>query len=325
MNGVELEMKFISLINKRNMLFLFLTIVGGGMVYTPLRDLLANPPRSEYYSHILLIPVVSGFFLFMGRKEIFSNLEYSYTTGIPLLAIGTLVYMFGWTGGQTLNQNDYASLMTFAVVLFWIGGFVLLYGTRAFRNALFPLLFLVFMIPIPSILMEKTISVLLTGSTAATHMLFKLTGIPFLKEGAVFRLPGMSIELAKECSGIRSSLGLFITGILAGHLFLRTGWKKFALVLFVYPITVLKNGIRILTLSSLAVYVDERFITQSFLHKSGGFLFYIPALCLLAIVLWALRKTEKKLGDVVYPLTQKATVFETVDECVEGNPPKPCA
>ena len=140
--------------------------------------------------------------------------------------------------------------------------------------------------------MEKTISLLLAGSTAAAHVLFKLTGMPFLREGAAFHLPGMSIEVAKECSGIRSSLGLFITGILAGHLFLKTGWKKFVLVLFVYPITVLKNGIRIVTLSSLAVYVDERFITQSFLHRSGGFLFYIPALFLLGIVLWWLRRTE---------------------------------
>jgi exosortase/archaeosortase family protein len=59
---------------------------------------------------------------------------------------------------------------------------------------------------------------------------------------------------------------------------------------------VLKNGIRIVTLSSLAVYVDERFITQSFLHRSGGFLFYIPALFLLGIVLWWLRKTEPTLS-----------------------------
>ena len=292
MKGIELEIRLISLINKRNILFLLLSIGAVGMIYTPLRDLLANPTRSEYYSHILLIPLVSGFFLYMGRKEIFSNLKYSYNIGIPLLIIGVLLYMIGWFKGQSLTQNDYASLTTFSVILSWIGGFILFYGTQAFRMAIFPLLFLVFMIPIPSILMEKLISILLAGSTAATHMLFNFTGIPFLKEGSVFHLPGMSIQVAKECSGIRSSLGLFITGILAGHLFLRTGWKKLILVLFVYPITVLKNGIRIVTLSSLAVYVDERFITQSFLHRSGGFLFYIPALILLGIVIWWLRKTE---------------------------------
>src|SRR4030042_2567995 len=147
----------------------------------------------------------------MGRKEIFSNPKYFYSTGIPVLVIGVLLYVLGWFKGQNLNQNDYASLMTFSVILFWIGAFILFYGTQAFRNALFPLLFLVFMIPIPSILMEKTISVLRAGSTSATHMLFYLTGIPFLKEGSAFHLPGISIQVAKECSGIRSSLGLVIT------------------------------------------------------------------------------------------------------------------
>jgi exosortase len=165
---------------------------------------------------------------------------------------------------------------------------------QAFRMAIFPLLFLIFMIPIPNMLMEKIISALLAGSTAATHILFNLIGIPFSREGSVFHLPGMSIEVAKECSGIRSSLGLFITAILGGYLFLRTGWKKVVLALFVFPMTVFKNGIRIVSLSVLAIHVDEKFITQGFLHRSGGFLFYIPALLLLGIVLWRLRKSEQR-------------------------------
>jgi exosortase len=278
----------------RNLLFLLLTIAAVGMTYTPLRDLLANAERSDYYSHILLIPLVSGFFFYTGRKEIFSSLKYSYTAGIPLLVIGSLLYLFGGSKVQNLNQNDYTSLIMFSVICFWIGAFVLLYGANAFRKALFPLLFLIFMIPIPSVLMEKSISALLAGSTMSTDILFRLTGIPFLKEGSVFHLPGMGIEVAKECSGIRSSLGLFITAILAGHLFLKSFQKKVVLALFVFPITVLKNGFRIVTLSSLAVYVDEKFITQSFLHHSGGFLFYIPALLLLGVVVWWLRKLEQR-------------------------------
>jgi len=278
----------------RHLLFLLLTLLAVLMGYTPLGDLLRLTDHKEYYSHILLIPLVSGYFFYTGRKAIFSNLKYSSTIGVPVILSGILLYLLGWDKGYQLNQDDYSSLMTFSVILFWIGGFVLVYGTNAFREAMFPILFLVFTIPIPSVLMEKTISALLAGSTVATDILFKLTGIPYLKEGAVFHLPGMSIEVAKECSGIRSSLGLFITAILAGHLFLQTFKKKAVLALLVFPITVLKNGFRIVTLSSLAVYVDEKFLTQSFLHHSGGFLFYIPALLLLGIVLWWLRKLETK-------------------------------
>jgi exosortase len=286
----------IKLINKRNLLFIFLSIVAVVMGYTPLRDLLTSGARSDYYSHILLIPLVSAYLIYSGRKTIFAALRYSYTAGILLLIIGLLLYALGWNRGHLLNQNDYASLMTFSVLIFWIGAFIWLYGTQAFRSAIFPLLFLVFMIPIPNALMERIIYLLLVGSNEVTYTLFGLTGIPFLKDGFTFHLPGVSIEVAKECSGIRSSLGLFITSILAGHLFLRTGWEKFTLAIFVFPITVLKNGIRIVTLSLLAIHVDQKFLTDSFLHHSGGFIFFIPALILLGLVLWLLRRSEKAEG-----------------------------
>jgi exosortase len=290
--SVEWIKPMIGYFNRRNILFLVLSIGAVCMVYTPLQDLLTNAERSEYYSHILLIPLVSGFFFYTGRKEIFSNLEYSYNIGIPLLIVGALIYVLGWYQRHPLNQNDYSSLMSFSTIVFWIGAFILFYGMQAFRMAIFPLLLLAFMIPIPSILMDRIIYFLLIGSNGVTQVLFKLAGVPFSREGFIYELPNISIEIGEECSGIRSSLGLFITGIVAGHLCLRTGWKKFILVLFVFPITVLKNGIRIVTLSALAIYVNEKFVTQSFLHRSGGFVFYIPALFLLGLVLWYLRKTE---------------------------------
>jgi exosortase/archaeosortase family protein len=83
---------------------------------------------------------------------------------------------------------------------------------------------------------------------------------------------------------------LFISSVLAGHFFLGRFWKKFVLALFVFPVTVFKNGIRIMTLSLLGAYMDERWLTDSFLHHSGGFVFFIPALGLLGLALWALRK-----------------------------------
>jgi len=290
MKGIELNTPAATHINTRNVLFFALTTLAVGMVYTPLRDLLTTATRTEYYSHILLIPLVSGFFLYTGRKAIFANLKYSYTIGIPLLIIGVLIYVLGWYERHQLNQNDYSSLMTSSVIIFWMGAFVLSYGMQSFQKGMFPLLFLALMVPIPSILLDEIIFLLQIGSTEATALFFRITGMPFHREGFVFDLPGIGIEVSRECSGIRSSLGLFITGILGCHLFLRTRWKKIILLLAVFPITVLKNGIRIVTLSSLAIYVDEKYITQSFLHQSGGIVFFIPSLILLVLVLRLLRE-----------------------------------
>ena len=284
----------IAYINKRNVLFFLLSIIATWMVYSPLNDLLISAAQSDYYSHIPLIPLASGYLIYRRRKAIFKDLEYSYSIGFPLMILGLLLYGLGRNQRNQINLNDYSSFMTVFVLVFWMGGFILSYGTRAARIAIFPLAFLCFMIPVPTVLMDKVISFLLIGSDEITYLIFELAGIPVSREGFVFQLPGISIEIAKQCSGIRSSLALFITGILAAHFFLKSRWKKAILICSILPIAILKNGIRIVTLSTLAVYVDEKFITQGFLHKSGGFVFYLPALVLLGLILWGLRKSERE-------------------------------
>jgi exosortase len=282
----------------RKVLIFAATAVAILMVFGPLRGLVTSSESMEYYSHIMLIPFVSGYFFYLKRKELSPKKEYTFGPGIVVAVIGITLYFIGKNLRGMLNENDYCSLIVFSGLVFWVGAFILVYGTRGLSTASFPLLFLLFLIPIPSVLMEKIIYGLQVGSVKATELLLALSGVPFMREGFIFHLPGINIEVAKQCSGIRSSLALFITAIFAGHLFLRGGWKKVILALSVFPITVFKNGIRITTLSLLGVYVDKKFITQSLLHSSGGYFFFIPALVLLGIVLWFLRKREKKIGEI---------------------------
>jgi exosortase len=256
-------------------------------------DLIVLSLGNQYYSHIILIPFISGHFMYLRRKAIFSDIHYAYTAGIILLIIGSILYLTGKTYGIKLDRNDYLSLMTFSNLIFWMGGFVLFYGIRAFRKCAFPLLFLIFLVPIPGLLMERIIILLQTGSAEATYVLLKLTGIPFLREGFIFHLPGISIEVAKECSGIRSSIALSIMGIILSNMFLQTGWRRIILLLTIFPLAIIKNGIRVVTLSWLAVYIDKSFITNSRLHHEGGIFFFLIALTLLAPILWLLRKSEK--------------------------------
>ena len=124
---------------------------------------------------------------------------------------------------------------------------------------------------------------------------FKLTGVPIFREGFAFYLPNLSLEVASVCSGIRSSIALFITSILAGHLFLDKTWSKVLLVISIYPITIFKNGLRIVVLGLLSSYVDRRFLS-GWLHTSGGIPFFVLALGFLGSVLWGLRKIEKKVS-----------------------------
>ena len=276
---------------KRNMVFFLLIILSCLMIFQPVKDLFNFSHQREYYSHIVFIPLISIYLIYLNRKTIFENRSYSYKIGVPLLMTGAIFYLVGENWYIRLNQNDYSSLIIFSTVIILIGGFISCYGIQAFHSAIFPLLFLLFMIPIPSLIMDKLIYFLQVGSTEFTNVLFMASGVPYLRDGFIFHLPGMSVEVAKECSGIRSGLALFITALLAGHLFLRTWWKKVILVVCIFPIAMFKNGIRITTLTLLGTYVDPR-ILQSSLHQEGGIPFFIIALLLMAPVLFFLRKSE---------------------------------
>jgi exosortase len=282
--GVRVRMTFV--------LMLACACIAVLLAYPALRSLM-SAGRNDYYSHIFLIPFVTGYFLFAERKRIFSDTRYCWTAGTPLIAAGLLAYAFALWQKERLGANDFASLSTASCILVFWGGFVLSYGRKTFRAGLFPLLFLLFAIPIPTFLLDRFIHVLRVGSTEVTQRLYDVTGTAYFREGFAYQLTGINIEVAKECSGIRSTLALIISCVVAGRLFLKSGWRRLVLVIAILPITIFKNAVRILTLSLLAVYVDTRFISESWLHHSGGIVFYLPALGLLGGILWWLRKGEK--------------------------------
>jgi exosortase len=228
------------------------------------------------------------------RQTIFSEKRSFSVTGLILVIVGIVLLSNICEFITSGDDNGFVSHLAFSMVLIWIGGFALCYGTGALRAAAFSLLFLFFMVPIPDFALDKFVSLLQNGSTLAAYGFFKLSGVPMVREGYVFHLPTINIIVARECSGIRSALSLVITGLVAGHLFLRTGWSKFILVLFIVPLAIIKNGFRIAVLSLLGVYVDER-ILGSELHRNGGILFFILSLVLLWGIIALLKKAEGRL------------------------------
>jgi len=122
---------------------------------------------------------------------------------------------------------------------------------------------------------------------------FHLSNVPFLRAGAVFQLPNITIEVAQECSGIRSSWVLLMTSILAANLFLKTPWRRFALVAFIIPLAILRNGFRILVIALLCVNIGPQMI-HSVIHRRGGPIFFALSLIPLFALLWWLRKGETR-------------------------------
>lgn len=280
----------------------FAGLAGGlsWVFFAPISELLRMAISDELYSYIPLIPLVSGVLVIRDCKNIFSETEASPGWGLGIAALGGLLFIITNETAARFARDDYLSGVTVSFVLCLYGGFLGSFGHSAFRSALFPLLFLLFMAPIPSPILDRVVLFLQVGSTEMVQGLFWLSGVPFLREGFTFHLPGLHVEVAKQCSGIRSSVSLVIVSLLMSGFVLKTVEMRCLLVLSTIPITLFKNGVRIATLSLLGTYVDRR-VLESQLHQSGGIPIFALALALLFGTAWMLRILEKRRVSALTP------------------------
>ena len=248
--------------------------------------------------YLILIPFISAWILFTERRKIFLDLSINKALGscIVILAVAMAVAsrLMGSVSPVVSPVGLQLSGYILSLVLFWLAGFALFFGRAASKAACFPLVFLFLMVPPPSFLLDRVIYLLQAGSAWITEALFDLFRVPVLREGFVFHLGRVDIEVAKECSGIRSSMALLILALLATHFTLKSFWKKALFLACGLFMMILKNGIRIATLTLLAIYVDPSFLYGR-LHHRGGVVFFLIGLVLLLPVLFFLQRSEPKI------------------------------
>ena len=249
--------------------------------------------HDDSYSHILLIPLISFFVIYAARDIVFVETQTSIGLGATLVVLGLSAFWLASRHSYVGEDRPHLFQASLSIVVMWTGGFLLCYGSRAARAALFPLMFLMLMVPLPDAILARVIHLLQEGSTEIAFLIFKAAGVPVFRQGFVLSLPTVTIEVASECSSIRSSIALLITCIVAAHFLLRTTWRAWLFAALVIPLSVIKNGIRIATLTLLSIYVDPRFLTGS-LHRDGGFVFFFLALAMLWPVLLLLQKSERR-------------------------------
>lgn len=279
---------------KRWLLFGLWCTASLALFWRPSLALVQYALHNDNASHVVLIPVISVFLIFLEQKQIFRRVRFDFPLAAVLLVLSSLTCAWTLRSRTIWTPTDALAGFVLALVLLWISGFALIFGREALKNAHFSLLFLFLMIPLPDSFLNHSIYFLQKASAGIAEILFDLTGVPALRDGLVFHLAHVNIEVAKECSGIRSSLALLILALLVGHLFLRTFWKQAVFVVAGMLVMVVKNGIRIATLTILSQYVDPGFLFGR-LHHEGGVVFFLLGLFLLLPLFWVLERSEKSV------------------------------
>ncbi len=264
--------------NRRHQIALGLWVASLAVFGGALSRLVALALQDTRYAHILLVPFISAFLVRLRKQEILSQARYDPRAG-ALVAVAGL-------GGLAAGFPN-AGMLTA-----WIGTAVACYGLRTLKAAAFPAAFLALCIPPPSGAMDQLVVFLQKASADTTAGLLDLTGIAFQREEFRFSLNTVVIEVAEECSGVRSFMSMLISAILAAHLLLRNGWNQVGFALLAIPVVILKNAVRITGITWLGVNVDQGFFTGE-LHRYSGIPFSLVAVGILVPVLLALRKLER--------------------------------
>jgi exosortase C (VPDSG-CTERM-specific) len=267
----------------------------------PLLMLISYVAGSQLHSYILLVPFVSAYLLYIRRDQLPKN----YTTDLPLtlVSLAAGLGLLACTYLAPANSDRIVLLTLSCLCCLAVGGFFF-FGRGWMQAAAFPLAYLIFIVPMPDAMADALETASKSAAAEVANVLFHLSGTPFLRAGPIFQLPNITIEVAQECSGIRSSWVLFMTSILAANLFLKTRWRRFALIAFVIPLGILRNGFRILVIGLLCVNVGPQMI-HSLIHRRGGPFFFALSLVPFLLMLWWLRR-----GDVRTRQPNRAEVHQ---------------
>lgn len=244
------------------------------VLYGPvLVDLVRQWWNDEDYSHGFVVPLVSGYLVWQRRRFLANLLPAPSGAGLVLIVGGVGLFMLGNLG---------AELFTTRVSLLVVGSGLILYllGRDHLKEVSFPLGYLLFMIPLPALVLNAiTFPLQLVAARTATASL-QLAGIPVFREGNLITLANATLEVAEACSGIRSLITLLALATTVAY-FTQSGiWRRALLIASAVPIAILTNASRVAGTGALAHFFGEA-VAQGFFHTFSGWLVFLGGVVLL--------------------------------------------
>jgi exosortase C (VPDSG-CTERM-specific) len=262
----------------------------------PLFDLVRFSVSSDLYSHIVLLPFIAGYLIWLKRHNLPAFAKPDVGTFAVFAGAGLIALAVRWPislYSVQFGKEDSLALAILSFMLLFTAVCSWFLGRPILRMIAFPIGFLFLIIPFPTAFTRWLEGFLQQQSASAAFAFFKLSGTTVYRHDLVFQLPGISIEVAPQCSGIHSSVALFITSLLAGYLFLNSVPKRCLLAAVVLPLGIIRNGFRVFTIGELCVHVGPQMI-DSEIHHHGGPVFFALSLIPFLLLLYFLARSERR-------------------------------
>jgi exosortase len=258
------------------------------LYYPFIQTLMRDWDTNDNYSQGYFIPFVAAFMIWWLRAELAAIEIRPSNWGIALVAFGLLQLFIAKVGSEYFLQRT-----SMIVVLFGIAFF--LFGGRFTKTIWLPLVYLIYMIPIPAIIWNRIAFPMQLFASALTEDVVRLIGIPILREGNVLHLAQTSLEVVDACSGLRSLVNMLALATAFAFLVNTQVWKRWVLFLAAFPIAVIVNIIRL----SVTAVLASRYggdVARGFLHDFSGWLVFVAGIALLILTQSLLGRIAARPG-----------------------------
>lgn len=242
-------------------------------VITGLVDAWSN---DDNYSHGFFIVPLAAFFAWERRNAFLKAPQRPSLLGLGLVAGSLLMLVGGMLGAEYF-------LSRVSLVGVVAGAVLFLYGWPRVRVMLFPIAFLLLMIPLPAIIFNQIAFPLQLLASHMGEFTIDRLEIPILREGNVLILANHTLEVAEACSGIRSLVSLFTLGIVFGYFSDDRPWMRAVIALSAIPLAILTNGLRVASAGWAAHNYGAAGLEGVF-HDFSGWLVFIVAFLMMLIL-----------------------------------------
>ncbi len=260
-------------------LFIFgvaLLILYHRVLYKLVQDWFIDPN----YSHGLLLPFFSAYFIWLNREELAETPVSPANQGLLWVAFGLGLLLLGAVAGELFTQR-----LSFLFVLY--GGVVFLFGRPWAKKLAFPIWLLVLAIPIPYVIYNALTFPLKLFATKMATSLLQAIGLSVYRDGNIIVLPNMVLEVIDACSGIRSLISLLAVCVILAY-FVRRWVYRVLLVLLSIPIAIGVNVLRIFVTGVLSYHLGKE-AAEGFFHTFSGLLVFMLSIFLVGMVHYLVR------------------------------------
>ncbi len=221
------------------------------------------------YSHGMLVPLFSGYLIWMQREKLQNVNVKGNWIGLPVILAGLGALIIGEIGAEFFTMR-----ISFIIVL---AGLVLFHlGTEVFKALFFPLVYLVFMIPLPSTIFYAIAFPLQGLAAQNAAWLLDMLGIPVLLDGNVIQLSNTSLGVTEACSGIRSLISLLALAVAWSYVTFKSRLSRAILIASAIPITIVANAGRVVITGIIAYWFGVQY-AEGFYHTLAGWLIFLVA------------------------------------------------